>query len=268
MDGNHSLLIVDDELAVRHFLKKVLEHDGYQVTAVESGEAALACAAVQEFHLAVVDLKLKGMSGIEVATRLKQRWPATSIIVLTAHASLETAVEALRQGAHDYLFKPCATEDLRESIRTGLHKRQQLLKQSAPVLPGDALSPEHTPEENRTAEPCKNQGKMPSDTRRDERLLRDGALIIDPVRHVVTLDGTPLELSPTEFGILAYLVDHAPRVIPPQELVRQVQGYESDTSEARGLIRSHIYHIRSKFKAATKRDVIRTVRGVGYSVRE
>jgi DNA-binding response OmpR family regulator len=67
---------------------------------------------------------------------------------------------------------------------------------------------------------------------------------------------------------LAYLVNEAPRVIPPQELIREVQGYESDSWEARDTVRSHIYHMRQKIKAATGRQLIRTVRGVGYSLEE
>ncbi len=75
-----------------------------------------------------------------------------------------------------------------------------------------------------------------------------------------------LELSPTEFDLLAYLVSEAPRVVPPQELIREVQGYASDAQEAAEIIRSHVYHIRRKMQTAAGRSVIATSRGVGYSV--
>ena len=119
------ILIVDDEAAVRFFLEEALTRDGHQVVAVDSGEAALALIADQEYDLALLDLMMDEVGGMEVLTALSRRWPDTVVIVLTAHASLETAVEALRQGAHDYLFKPCETVELRESVRTGLLKRQQ-----------------------------------------------------------------------------------------------------------------------------------------------
>ena len=90
---------------------------------------------------------------------------------------------------------------------------------------------------------------------------------MDFMRHVITLDGHLLELSPTEFDLLAHLVSEAPRVVSPQELVREAQGYESEPWEARDLVRYHIYRVRRKIKATTGRaDVIHTVRGVGYTV--
>ena len=103
------ILVVDDEASIRFFLREVLERDGHIVTPVDSGEAALQYAQAENFDLALIDLRLPGMDGMQVLKTLRQTSPNTAIIVLTAHASLETAVEALRQGAHDYLFKPCKT---------------------------------------------------------------------------------------------------------------------------------------------------------------
>ena len=123
MTANAKILVVDDEMPIRYTMQKTLARDGYQVTAVESGEQALQHLATQEFDLALIDLRLKGMDGLELLAELRRKCPATTVIILTAHASLETAVQALRQGAHDYLFKPCATVELRESVRTGLLKR-------------------------------------------------------------------------------------------------------------------------------------------------
>jgi DNA-binding response OmpR family regulator len=89
------------------------------------------------------------------------------------------------------------------------------------------------------------------------------------MRHVITLDGHLLELSPTELDLMAYLVSEFPRVVSPQELVREVQGYECDLPEARDVVRYHIYRIRRKIKQATGQSgVIRTVRGVGYAISE
>jgi len=100
------ILVVDDEAGVRFFLEQLLERDGHQVVAVESGEAALECIAAQEFDLVLVDLRLQGIGGMDVLAAVRDTAPDTPVIVLTAHASLESAMEALRQGAHDYLFKP------------------------------------------------------------------------------------------------------------------------------------------------------------------
>ena len=98
-----TVLVVDDQPGVRFFLEEVLSEDGYLVVAAESGEEALEHIATQRFDAAVIDLIMREVDGIEVLTALKRRAPDTAAIVLTAHGSLETAVEALRQGAHDYL---------------------------------------------------------------------------------------------------------------------------------------------------------------------
>ena len=127
-----TILVVDDEEGIRYFLERFLTREGFQVVTVSSGEAALARLASTEFDVVLLDLKMKGIGGLDVLADLRQRWPATSVIILTAHASLESAVEALHRGAHDYLFKPCRTLDLRESIRAGLIKRREQL-QTAPV---------------------------------------------------------------------------------------------------------------------------------------
>lgn len=120
------ILVVDDDAGVRFFLKELLTSEGYDVVTVESGEAALERIAVQEFELALIDLRMKGIGGIEVLTALRERSPNTIAIILTAHGSMETAIEALRQGAHDYLLKPCTAGQLRKSVRTGLLRREQI----------------------------------------------------------------------------------------------------------------------------------------------
>ncbi len=247
-----TILVVDDEDGIRYFLERLLTREGYRVTTASDGETALERLAVQEFDVVLLDLKMKAVGGLEVLAELRQTWPATSVIILTAHASLESAVEALRRGAHDYLFKPCRTLDLRESIRTGLIKRREQLQ-----LRQFAASP-IAPEP-----PTGSIGPAPTD-----RFMQHSGLIVDSIRHVITLDGVLLELSPTEFDLLAYLVSEAPRVVPPQELIREVQGYSSTAQEAAETIRSHMSHIRRKAQSAAGRSVVRTARGIGYAVDE
>jgi DNA-binding response OmpR family regulator len=265
------ILVVDDEAGIRFFLEETLTRDGHQVVAVDSGEAALERIAVQEFDLALIDLRLRGINGLEVLGALRKRSPDIATIVLTAHASLETAVEALRQGAHDYLFKPCKTVELRESIRTGLLKCQRERRQRA-LLSQLEESMATSLEGLRTTIVEKTIAPLlppPEPATERGRFLQRGGLIVDSMRHVITLDGYLLELSPTEFDLLAYLVCEAPRVVSPQELVHEVQGYESEAWEARDIVRHHIYRIRRKMQAAAGRsDAIRTVRGVGYTIGE
>jgi DNA-binding response OmpR family regulator len=241
------ILVVDDEMAIRHFLQRTLTRDGHRVIAVESAAAALAAVADCEFDLALIDLRLKESDGLDLLAALREACPATPVIILTAHASLESAVTALRQGAHDYLFKPCPTVDLRESVRGGLAKREQELqrRQLVATARGGHLADLPTP---------------------GRPFLQVQGVIVDPARHVVTLDGALLELSPTEFDLVAYLVSESPRVVPAEELIREVQGYLAESWAARDTVRSHMYHIRQKARSATGKGLVRTVRGVGYTL--
>lgn len=282
MSVKAKILVVDDEPGIRFFLEEMLSNDGHEVVTVEDGKEALKHLADEEFDLALIDLKLKDMDGMTVLATLRQRSSDTVVIVLTGHASLETAVEALRQGAHDYLFKPCKTIELRESIRSGLSKRQQRMRQRGFLQQLEqhlstslqdlratiADEPDSPPRPDQTEQPSAEL-LVEDPTGERGRFLQRGGLIADLTRHVITLDGHLLELSPTEFDLLAYMTSEAPRVVAPQELLREVQGYEAEQWEASEIVRYHIYRIRQKIKAATGRTgIIRTVRGVGYTIDE
>ncbi len=239
MESVPAILVVDDEPGVLQPLRAILQRAGYAVTAVDSGEAALEQIASRRFDLALLDLRLKGISGIEVLAALREQSPDTVAIILTAHATLDTAVEALRQGAHNYLFKPCRTEELLESVRSGLLKRQG-------AVPPDLGAGRPAP--------------LPG-------AARGTGLEVDIDRHLVTLDGRPLDVSPTEFKLLVHLVREAPRVVPAPELVEKALGYSLAPWEARELIRFHIHRLRAKIAESSGRtDLIRTVRGVGYTL--
>jgi len=275
------ILVVDDEASIRFSLKEMLTRDGYVVVTADDGKTALNLIAGKTFDLVLVDLKLPDINGMDVVAALRQQSPDIVVIVLTAHASLETAVEALRHGAHDYLFKPCKTIELRESIRRGLNNRRQAMQQRKLLRQLEQhLSNSLANLRAATGTDSETQDVIPDQPITEElaeetRFLQRGRLIVDFVRHVITLEDALLELSPTEFNLLAYLISEAPRVIPPQELVREVQGYESEQWEASETVRYHIYRIRQKIRTATEEagsphldDVIRTVRGVGYTVSE
>jgi len=275
-----SILIVDDDASIRRLLFETLTEDGHSVVAAENGETALKLLAEQVFDLVLLDLQLPGVRGMEILATVNRQWPETVVIILTGHASLQTAVEALRQGAHDYLFKPCRTIQLRDSIRRGLLKRQQRLRQRqllqrleehmskgldeirATIGP-DPATAETTPKPfvGSQSSPDFESGAA------EGRFLRWSNLIVDLSKHLIFFEGNTLELSPTEFDVLAYLIGEAPRVVSAQELVRAILGYQAETWEARDVIRQHIHNLRKKIKLATDRtDIIRTVRGVGYAV--
>jgi len=133
-----SILVVDDEPTIRLLVTSVLRDEGYGVTAAATGEEALQLAARRHFHLVVTDLKMPGISGVELLERLKRDDPETAVILLTAFGTVEGAVEAMKKGACDYLLKPLANPDeLRLAVRRAL-KEQRVADEAAILRQGQA----------------------------------------------------------------------------------------------------------------------------------
>jgi two-component system response regulator FlrC len=120
-----SILVVDDEPAMRLLLTSVLRDEGHDVTAAADGEEAVQLLANRRYHVIITDLKMPGMSGIELLERVKEEDPETAVILLTAFGTVEGAVEAMRKGAAHYLLKPLANPDeLRLAVRRVLEERR------------------------------------------------------------------------------------------------------------------------------------------------
>ena len=119
-----AILIAEDEIGIRESLAEVLRDEGYQVTAVADGSAAIAALDTQEFDLAISDLRMPGADGLAVLTHAREVAPQTLVLLMTAHATVETAVEALQRGAQDYLLKPLIFDDVLHKIAHLLQHRQ------------------------------------------------------------------------------------------------------------------------------------------------
>src|SRR5439155_13315921 len=117
-----SILVVDDEKSQREILEMILSGEGYDVTTASSGEAAMKFARERRFDLVVTDLKMTGMDGIELLQHLLALDSAIIVILLTAHGTIDSAKEALRRGAFDYLQKPYDKEALLATINRALDK--------------------------------------------------------------------------------------------------------------------------------------------------
>ncbi len=118
------ILVVDDEESMRELLEIALGKDGHRITLADSGEAATKLIDQNSFDLVISDIKMPDMSGVEVLRHVKETEPGTPVIMVTAYASAETAVEALRLGAYDYLTKPFKVDELKANIRNALEKKQ------------------------------------------------------------------------------------------------------------------------------------------------
>lgn len=237
MSKRHRVLIVDDEEGIRFSLKRLLSRDRFEAEAAASGEEALALLRDTAFDLVILDLRLGGRTdGMRVLEAVKWRWPETAVIILTAYGSLESAMEAIREGVDGYLLKPCEMDELQQAVHEALARRR------------------HLPQPQKGSEPA--------------RFLQWGALSLDRDERLVTLDKQPLELTPREFNLLTCLMQEAPRPVSPQELVQATLGYRcQDAMEARDVIKWYIYRLRRKVEADPARPrYILNVRGVGYKL--
>jgi CheY-like chemotaxis protein/anti-anti-sigma regulatory factor len=122
------VLVVDDEESVRITTAAILEQEGYDVSTAESGREALASAARAHFDLVLTDLRMDDMDGMALLHELQARHPNVVTVVLTGYASIESSIDALRQGVYDYLVKPCMVEDLKRTVRRALEHREQRLQ--------------------------------------------------------------------------------------------------------------------------------------------
>lgn len=287
MFDNHtdtsSVLVVDDETAIRYSVSKTLQKVGYHVREAASGEEALDLLRGDPYDVVLTDIRMPpGVDGVELVRRIKEQKPDTIVILMTAYPTLTTAVEALRLGAHDYLIKPSTSQDIRNSVAKGIERARNLKRRRALL---DAIR-SNIHELSRTPEPAL------SDNHQDDDMFEEivepvtssfgtmheaafgsvmtlGPLTIYPGRYQISVDDKPIDLTPTEFDLLLYLAAHRGRVVSCHELVREVRGYGVDEAEAREVIRPHVSNLRRKLKSAGQdADVIVNVRGIGYRLSE
>ena len=260
-----ALLLVEDDPGIRRALAEGLSESGYMVVAAPTAEEALSRLNVVAVDLALVDLKLPGMSGLELLRALRQRSPTMVLVIITANPSVNSAIEALHLEAFDYLLKPFTLDQVEQVVRNGLEQLRQrtqrefLLRQMEHSLAGlQALHPFSGPEEDGQVAQAKTMPANPA-------LLIRGPIEIDLQSHMAWADQRELDLTPTEFNLLVTLADSAPAVVSPQELLRQATGYQADPVEARELIKWHVHHLRRKVEREPGDPrYILNVRGVGY----
>ena len=117
------ILVVDDEKFFRDLMSNILEEEGYQIHVVENGEQALAACLEGRYRVVVMDLVLPDIMGTEVLAMVRQKDPDIAVIMVTAYASMESAIEALKAGAYDYIKKPIVKEDLLHSVQRALERQ-------------------------------------------------------------------------------------------------------------------------------------------------
>ena len=231
------LLIVDDEEIARLTLAEILRLEGFDIKAVDSGESAVKALNEEPFDAMILDLKMPGMGGMEVLRTVVDSMPDLSVIVLTAHGTMDTAIQAIRYRVHDYLLKPVSPEQVLASVEDAL------LKKHMGQAPG--------------------QEERQSGRARFEH-LPGGALLTWDKRQITWQNGE-LSLTPTEARLLKTLFERKNEMVPHSELVFLIQGYKIDTEEAAKILRPVVSRLRQKLLVVPGwGDRIKNVRGAGY----
>ncbi len=222
------ILIVEDEAKIARFVELELIHEGYEVQKAPDGRTGLDMALQEDYDLILLDVMLPGLNGIEVLRRLRQQ-KSTPVILLTARDAVMDKVSGLDAGADDYITKPFAIEELLARIRVAERHHE-----------GD---------------------EKPHGAR-----IEIGPVALDEDRHEVTVNGEPVYLTNHEFLLLQALMENKNIVMDRARLIEKVCGY--DYVGETNVIDVYVRYLRTKIDDRYGINLIRTVRGVGYVIRE
>ena len=226
MNGRGRVLIVDDELIVRDSLGRWFQEEGYEVGLAEDSSRALTRLAEGRWDVALVDIKMPGTDGIELQSRMRLIDPDLIVIIMTGYASVETAVQALKNGAYDYVTKPFDPDELSARVAAILRRVQG----TQPVA---------------------------------DQVLDYGNVVIDLSNRRVVVDDEEVQLSKTEWEVLYELATHPGRVMLHGELLARIWGPEF--RDETYYLRTWVSRIRKKLgDRADGQPLITTFPGVGY----
>jgi DNA-binding response OmpR family regulator len=255
------VLIIDDEPGLRTTLARILQRAGFEVTTAENGEQGLAFLETTPFDLVYLDLRMPGLAGLDALKLIHTGRPDLPVVLFTAQPDVNSAVEALRRGATDYLVKPLKPEVVIERTSTILAARQRERRRREIAAQIEALQAELR---QLDGEPETDVPQTPA-AAPSERFIKRGRLTIDLYARRLNVDGRAISLPPTSFDYLLVLARHTPDVVDYQTLVAEAQGYQADLREAQELTKWHIHQLRQ----AIETDIhdpsrLINVRGIGY----
>jgi DNA-binding response OmpR family regulator len=263
------VLVVDDEPTIRKPLVRALELSGYTALGAASGKEALALLEQVSYDVMLLDMKMPEMDGMQVMHRARQLQPDLLVFILTGHATLESAIAAVKSGAIDYLLKPASVHDITGAIALALKKRneqarpQRLLRTILTTLQQAELGDAGASARQANAEPA---NPRPPDA--PKQPLRAGAFTLDLETRRLSVDGNPardIELTEGEGTILTLLLKQPDQVLSCREIARAAWNYDLEEWEAQALVRPYIFRLRQKIEITSgEPQFIRTVRGRGY----
>jgi two-component system OmpR family response regulator len=221
------ILVVDDEPNIRDLLARGLSFAGFKVKTVANGAATISAVLEEEPDLIILDVMLPDMNGFSVTKRLRGAGFTAPILFLTAKDDTQDKIEGLNAGGDDYVTKPFALDEI-------VARAQAILRRT-----------------------------MQNDD--EEALIRAGELSMDQDTHDVFVGKVPIELSPTEFKLLKYLMLNPNRVLSKAQILDHV--WEYDFNGDAGIVESYISYLRRKIDPHTEESVIQTKRGFGYMLK-
>jgi len=220
------VLLVEDDRKVAGFIEQGLKEEGHVVDVAADGDEATMLAHVYDYDLILLDVVIPKKNGFQVAAELRREGRTTPILMLTSRDATEDVVRGLDAGADDYLAKPFRFDELLARMRA-LGRR------------GGAARVE---------------------------VLKAGPVELDRLRHVVTVGGQPLELTPKEFQLLEHFLLHRDEVVRRTTLLEKVWDMHFDPES--NVVDVHVGNLRRKLHEAAGMPLIHTVRGVGFTLRE
>ena len=224
----NTILVADDDPRLLRLVQRNLELSGYRVLTAVDGEVALKMAEAEKPDVLVLDIMMPVVDGLEVCRRVRE-FSTAPIIKLTAKGEEDDKVQGLDSGADDYLTKPFSSPELVARVRAQLRRSKDYTREDA----------------------------QPSFT--------SGSLTVDFAQHQASIDGKPVNLTPTEYRILAYLARNAGRVVTQPDLLSKVWGPEY--KDEAHLLRVNIARLRQKVESDPSHPrYIVTRPGIGYTL--
>ncbi|WP_226000600.1 response regulator transcription factor [Paenibacillus sp. BJ-4] len=230
-----SVLVIDDEEKISRLLQLELTHEGYAVEIAQTGKEGLEKALAHTWDIIILDVMLPELNGVEVLKQIRKVDNHTPVIMVTARNTTTDKVSGLDEGANDYITKPFEIEELLARMRASMRHQLEF-----------------------RATPQQEEEKPP--------FLQVDSLVLESKTRSVMREGKRIELTPKEFDLLHYLMEHKNQVLQRDQMIQDVWGFDfvGDTN----VVDVYIRYVRKKIDHGYKKKLIKTVRGVGYCIRE
>jgi DNA-binding response OmpR family regulator len=253
------ILIIDDEAILRQTLARVLQQADFEVTTAENADQGISYIETTSFDLVFMDLRMPGIAGMDALKIIHANYPNLPVILFTAQPDLNSAVEALRNGATDYLLKPLKPQAVIERAQIVLESQQREKRKREINLQIEALQAELK------SLSTGKTGTLPPATLNTDRFLKRGELVLDLHKRCLMVKDQTINIPYTSFSYLQVLARHSPNVVNYQTLVAEAQGYQADPREAQELTKWHIHQLRQAIEQdAHAPSFLINVRGTGY----